>query len=1017
MKKSILAAIALMVGVNLQAQDTKCASTEQDVLKAYENQPELLEKYLNSKEDFRRYMLAKKNNKLSNAKTVQADEAEIRTIPVVFHVYHQDDNANISYAQIEDQMEILNEDFLRLNSDASNTPNAFRYRADINQLDFVSETISGYAAPNKYLQFQAAPTITEDVEYNVPTGTKYVVYFKDENFSGTLNSITPVDGEEIKYVQLDVENIQNNYYLAEAIANALVDSVSADDELDIINESDAVRESTSLVFGASDLDNYTDETGYIGVTNPRGETSYIALSTTANPPAVSVTVPVDLSSATTNTDVANSVAAVIDALDDFSASAIGSTVIITGLYGDQDDVVVGAAMSTEITTTVLDQGVVNNASIRIENDEIGVANSLTAGYSTAQMDMIELDRGWKYASSSRIRFELAKIDPDGNPTNGVERIYTERTDPADADNGVMPEGGYSYSKWRNAGKNITQWDPNKYLNIWSLKNLVNPGQGQILLGFAQFPSQLAFEPSTDGIMAINSQIGSTGTGQGALGRTLTHEIGHWLGLRHIWGDENECEADDGVDDTPQQKANHSGQCPSYPELVEACKDDGYGSMYMNYMDYSTDQCMNMFTFGQADVMRGAMEMYRSELWSAENLDATGVGPNFDASAMKPYANFSHSDRWICAGEDVDFDDESFYTDGSTTYAWEFAGGDIATSDDNDPSVEYNTPGHYDVSLTVTNENGSTTRTLKGYVHVSPDEVEVEGELYMDFNDWTSVHGTGANSFDVVPQEDPTWRWIDLSETSSASHGGAVQIASYQTEERVTHSMFTPVMNISKTNSGINKNDVFLNFEIAYANRETRTDDRLIIYYKSSCNSSWKPLYYTSNRPSPENYEADENELTANPDTFIYSNWWTPGENDWKMFSRELSGVHKKDGVQFRIDFIGTKGNFMYLDNFYITAEDPALAIEENTFETSINLYPNPSKGDVTLSFDLGQEENVKIEVVDILGKSYGVTEGVYNAGNNKVELDAVASRLTSGVYFARVYKNGQVFTNKFVISK
>ncbi len=1013
MKKSILAAIALMVGVNLQAQDTKCGSTEQDVLRQYEDQPEMLEKYLKSKEDFRRYMLAKKNNKLTNARTVQAEDAEVRTIPVVFHVYHEDGDENISYKQIADQMEILNDDFLRLNSDASNTPNAFRYRADINKLDFVSEDVSGYVAQNKYLLFQAAPTITDDIEYNVPTGTKYVVYFKNLGFDEPL-TIDTVDGEDIKYIQLDVEDVQNNYYLAEAVANALVDSASADDDMIITNQSDALQESTSLVFTASDLANYSDSTGYIGLTNPRGETMYVALSTEASPPAASVSVPVDLSAAVSNADVAVEVAVVINAMNDFTATAIGSSIVVTGLFGDQDDIFVGDALTSEMTVSVLEQGVVNDASIHIENIELGVANSITVGYSTSQMNMTELDRGWKYASSARIRFELARIDPDGNTTNGVERIYSERTDPAQMEDGVAPEGGMPYVKYRSAAKKISQWDPHKYLNVWTVENLLDE-PGSTLLGFAQFPTQLPFQPSTDGVMAIVERIGSIEEGNNALGRTLTHEVGHWLGLRHVWGDEPACDADDGVDDTPQQTDNHGSTCPSFPELAFACVDDGYGTMFMNYMDYSTDACMNLFTYGQSDVMRGAMEQFRSELWSADNLDATGTTPDFDESTLLPYANFSNSYRWVCEGTEIDFEDESFYTDGSTTYSWSFEGGDISSSDDDDPSVMYATAGHYDVALTVTNENGSATKTLKNYIHVSPNEAQISGEVYMDFDYWVSVHGTSAGSFDVVPHDDPTWRWVDLTGTSSDSHKGAVMIGSYQTEERFTHSMFTPVMDLK------NIGTLFMNFEIAYANREQRTDDRFMIYYKDACATSgtaskWRRMFYSTNRPSFDNTITEE-ELSANPDTFIYSNYWTPEEGDWKTFSRKLTGAMDEDQVQFRIDFVGTKGNFLYLDNFYITTEEPSLDVEENEFETSISLFPNPSKGNVTLSFDLSKEDNVKIEVVDILGKSYGVVENSYNAGNNKVELDAVASRLTSGVYFARVYKNGQVFTNKFVISK
>lgn len=137
------------------------------------------------------------------------------------------------------------------------------------------------------------------------------------------------------------------------------------------------------------------------------------------------------------------------------------------------------------------------------------------------------------------------------------------------------------------------WDSSKYLNIWVVPQLKSGSS--TLLGYAQFPGG---DPTTDGLMIASYCFGTTGTAQSPfdLGRTATHEIGHWLNLRHIWGD-GRCRQDDFVADTPSSDAPNYG-CPSYPTVNCRSTD-----MTMNYMDYTDDPCMYMFTDGQVDRMR------------------------------------------------------------------------------------------------------------------------------------------------------------------------------------------------------------------------------------------------------------------------------------------------------------------------------------------------------------------------------------------------------------------------------
>jgi hypothetical protein len=182
------------------------------------------------------------------------------------------------------------------------------------------------------------------------------------------------------------------------------------------------------------------------------------------------------------------------------------------------------------------------------------------------------------AADAEISFCLATKDPNGNATTGITRTYTSTTSFIDND---------AVKSSTTGGKNA--WPAGSYLNLW----VCNLGGG--LLGYAQFPGGPAF---TDGVVIGYQYFGTTGTVAAPYnkGRTATHEVGHWLNLRHIWGDAS-C-ATDYVSDTPTQSTSNYG-CPSYPHPTCSNSSD----MFMNYMDYTDDACMNVFSLGQKTRMR------------------------------------------------------------------------------------------------------------------------------------------------------------------------------------------------------------------------------------------------------------------------------------------------------------------------------------------------------------------------------------------------------------------------------
>jgi hypothetical protein len=187
------------------------------------------------------------------------------------------------------------------------------------------------------------------------------------------------------------------------------------------------------------------------------------------------------------------------------------------------------------------------------------------------------------AADAEVNFCMAQQTPTGAATTGIVRKSTTKTSfSADTDDAKFATNGSA------------AWDATKYLNIWVVPAITSGGQSGIL-GYAQFPGGAA---STDGVVIAHQYFGTTGTAVAPFnkGRTGTHEVGHWLNLYHIWGDDGSaCTGSDQVGDTPNQGDENYG-CPTFP--TSSCSNGTNGDMFMNYMDYTDDACMYMFTAGQ-----------------------------------------------------------------------------------------------------------------------------------------------------------------------------------------------------------------------------------------------------------------------------------------------------------------------------------------------------------------------------------------------------------------------------------
>jgi hypothetical protein len=201
---------------------------------------------------------------------------------------------------------------------------------------------------------------------------------------------------------------------------------------------------------------------------------------------------------------------------------------------------------------------------------------------------------WKgLVADAMVEFKLATRDPKGKTSDGIVFQKTQLT-----------EFGQNDSMKSVARGGSDPWPTDRYLNIWvcTLKDG--------LLGYAQFPGG---PKATDGVVIDTQAFGTSGTARAPfnLGRTCTHEVGHYLNLRHIWGDTEDCSGGDSVDDTPNAETPNYGM-PAFPSI--SCRNGPSGDMFMNYMDYVDDSAMFMFTVEQVARMHAALRGPRRSLW-------------------------------------------------------------------------------------------------------------------------------------------------------------------------------------------------------------------------------------------------------------------------------------------------------------------------------------------------------------------------------------------------------------------
>lgn len=577
-----------------------------------------------------------------------------------------------------------------------------------------------------------------------------------------------------------------------------------------------------------------------------------------------------------------------------------------------------------------------------------------------------MDEFTAIAADTKIEFRLANIDPFGNCTNGIEHIYSHETN-----------NGDDYSK-------LNQWPRTRYLNVWIVKSMEDG-----VAGYAYYPSAVSTGLHyADGIIILNNFIGSIGTSSSFNARALTHEIGHWLGLPHVWGSTNSPEVacgDDGIEDTPET-AGHSS-CV----LIDTDNCNvGIAENVQNYMEYS--YCSRMFTLDQQNVMNLTLETPvsgRNNLHTEANRTSSGI---LDTPILcTPLPDFYSNREIVCPGGTIQYL-PSVQRANVEEYSWYFPGGTPTYSTDASPIVSYDTPGIYSVELTVTNAAGSETINKPSYAHILGDYWKYEGPYSENFE---NDHFNTAGWYVFNPENNAVkWDLVDNAGRSGnqcigleyfVSEPDPILDAHYYERQGGTKDVFiTPSFNLNNTTGAV------LSFNYIFATTSGGIFDReglgIWLSYRKNCSDNWTSL---------DNITADEL-ISAG----YYAEAFYPGNTaSWQTYSISLPSGANETNVRFRLEFTAPD----YLNNFFIDDFNISgvLSTADNQLDLqTIDLYPNPSHAGqgTTLSFYSPTNETMDVSIFDVLGNLVYQSTLQTQIGTNSHLLLLDPTVLSRGVY-------------------
>lgn len=495
------------------------------------------------------------------------------------------------------------------------------------------------------------------------------------------------------------------------------------------------------------------------------------------------------------------------------------------------------------------------------------------------------------AGALDIEFVLAKQDEDGLPTNGIVRVDGGR-------NGWTVNDNYTL-------KALSYWPADEYMNIW-VCNLTDNYVGYAQLPESNLPGHENSSKNrfTDGVVIWHKAFGSSDDGAFNLdpvfnkGRTTTHEVGHFLGLMHTWGDDAGCSGSDYVSDTPNQ-ANQTQGCPSHPRS-DACSEV---VMFQNFLDYSDDDCMNLFTQGQVERMSIVIENSprRSTLLSSPGLEEPDPLPN-DVGIRR----IVFPDASVCSNEvtprievrnygsnAVTSARVQFVLDGSVQETRDFA---LSLNPDESVEVTFSavslSSGTHDISFEVQLTNGGTDSG--SYNDLEASTVIVPAFRSVPFADNMDTAPAGW----ITYNPDGQITWARVTAPSETANNKALKLNYFKYEDKIGEidAYLSPVLDLSAVPAAT------LTFDVAHA-RYQSSNDRLQVVVLTNCQEITDGTIV---------YDKAGSALRTAPST---TSEFTPlNESQWRTEIVNLSSYIGTDKVQIAFVGINDWGNNIYLDN-------------------------------------------------------------------------------------------------------
>lgn len=539
--------------------------------------------------------------------------------------------------------------------------------------------------------------------------------------------------------------------------------------------------------------------------------------------------------------------------------------------------------------------------------------------------------GFGPGTDMRIQFCLAGKDPEGNPSSGITRTLSELS-------------RHNSNKDQEL-KDLVRWDPSRYLNIWVVKDVEVNGQNS--LGYTFLPGAVARE--REGVVVDGNYFGTLGSVLSPFdqGRTTTHEVGHFLGLLHTFNSEGNCgdaalerclEEGDRVCDTPFEK-NPNYEC----ERINTCADIPCDQIdpANNYLNYSPDACMNMFTKGQKERAWFFLSNFHSTLISEENLVSTGCVSE-PVLGSKPRAAFEIESPVVCIGNTLQFQAVEEACIGE--YNWVFEGGQPTQSSEPNPVVRYTNPGHYDVQLIVTNGSLKDTLVHRNLVQVATSQ-EGLSQFAQDF-ETGSLLATGWHLVD----EDQAGSWL-LTNLDASSGQFSVVLPKFWKEGLCSSDDFiSPIINLDANQSAI------FSFDYAYQQAKAGLPgERLEIAVSKDCGRTFDPPVFSKEGSELATVDG------LNDDEAFFPN----APYQWQQALIRLDDYTGINGLRIRIRAIGQGGQHLYLDNIQFESVLTSLPVP---FEKNVRLGPNPLKEKLNIYFELEQPRPITIEVRNLMGQ-------------------------------------------------